>query len=184
MSKSKIPVLTYALDGKDSLFVDCISFVDSPAVESSIEFFAKEKAAFAIVGKHAITPVIRANHKILRERDGNLYYVVFTKETCDYLMRQMMKDASEIRWTSNHDDSPAPDGVTLTGLFQTSSAVSVKGFEDIDEGSIFATFAVEDASTLENFGGVSVELYYDDLIPVEADAFTNALTVANELCIE
>lgn len=165
----QIPVLEYAIS--DGLYVDVWSIVEDPATETQEHQFSKLIDANSVAtGNQLISCVIRADHNIIRQSEstGALYYVRFSKEVCNYLMQQMLADLSALRLTFNHDQSLTDVPLRLSGLFQKSSQVHLPQYEDVADGSIFATFDIlDDSFDPEAFGGVSVELNYDYLIPAD-----------------
>lgn len=164
----QIPILEYKIS--DGLYVDVWSLVDEPATCTQEREFSKLVNSNSIAtGRQLISCIIRTEHNIIRQSStGALYYVRFSKEVANFLLQQMLTDLSAIRLTFNHDQSLTDVPLRLSGIFQKSSAVEVPGYEDCAEGSIFGVFDILDESfNAEDFGGISVELSYDELLPAD-----------------
>lgn len=148
-----------------------ISLVDFPAVESDfIAFSADEKRlTFAVQNEeeHMIMGVVmRAEHSIYRNDNGFEYLVRYSKDTIKTMAEKMLFDLNHNNINLMHKQDT--EGVNLVQLFikDETKGISPKGFEDIEEGSLFAVYKVENDDVWEKvkdgtFRGFSLEGYFD-----------------------
>ena len=178
----KLPIYDVVIDLNDEeTGMSCISLVDEPAVEKDFLLFAKEapkKALqFAIDDnmEHCITGVaIRADYPIYRiGTSGYEYYVRFSKETIKDIVEKYSKQGL---WnvTSLQHDGKEIDGAIMVEMYikDSEKGISPKGFEDIEEGSLFTTYKIvdeqlwEEIKNSDNINGFSIEIV-SDLEPTE-----------------
>lgn len=143
----------------------CISLVDDPAVMSDFVAFSSDKVQFAKDElKHNILGVVmRADFPIYRSAG---YYVEYPKEVVEQMLLKMMKDNTYKNISVMHNGELIK-GVSLQEVFLKDSAkgVSPIGFENIEEGSMFAVYHIEDEglwnSIMEgDFKGFSLEGWF------------------------
>ena len=152
--------------------ITAVSLVDAPAVESDFLKFnkEKEKMLFSIDNeeKRIVTGVVlRADFPIYRiTNNGYEYYIVFSQDTIIKMTEKMLKQNTFNNINLNHNDNRFIEGVTLRELFikDTEKGISPKGFEDISNGSLFATYHIENNEVWEQikqgtFNGFSIECY-------------------------
>lgn len=140
-----------------------ISLVDDPAVESNWLYFAKaktdagasyfsknqkiQKYAIQDEEKRLITGVImRADFPIYRnDAEFGEYYIRYSKDTIRRMAEKMLQDNTFNCINIMHDDYSDVEGVNLVELMIKDSAkgISPVGFGDIEDGSLFATYKVE-----------------------------------------
>lgn len=154
----------------DKLILDCISIVDAPAVESNFDVFNKD--SFKVEGNNILGCILRCDFPIYRRKGDKEYELVFTKEVCDHFLSQILSDTSLLTTSVDHNGVPLNDRVTITGIFQKSSAISV-GSDDIADGSVFCTMRVNDPDLLQaikdhKYNGFSVEICYSELEQLDA----------------
>lgn len=158
--------------------IDCgiyrISLVDLPAVESDFVYFNKQNKVmkFNIENEEQrmVTGVImRANFNIYRydEKFGE-YYIRYSPETIKEMSEKMMSDNTFNNINIMHEDGTDVEGVNLVELFikDTSKGIDPKGFEDIENGSLFATYKIYNESLWQAikegvFKGFSLEGLFD-----------------------
>lgn len=155
----------------ESLFIDCISIVEEPAVESNFQVFNKQHT-FSVEGNHILAVAVRCNHPIFRSDSNGDYNLIFDEDVCDYFAAQLLKDASFLKASLNHDGQDIADAVTITSIFQNNKYVKVPDFPDIKDHSVFVQMTVNSPELLDKikagkFNGFSVELYFDKLIPTD-----------------
>jgi len=168
-----IPVYEAIIDSYDDGIYK-ISLVDSPAVESDFLVFKKDEQPmkFAIENeeKRMVTGVImRADFNIYRYSDNlGEFYMKFSKETIKKMAEKMMKDNTFNNINLQHTDGTDVDGVNLVELFikDSEKGISPKGFEDIEEGSLFASYQINNDKVWESikaktFKGFSLEGIFD-----------------------
>lgn len=159
-------------DEDDGIF--CISLVDEPAVEVNWLAFAKNKQQhlqfkIADEDEHILLGVImRADFPIYRVGiSGYEYYIKYSKETIAKMSRKMLQDNVFNFVDTNHNNQWV-DGVLLEELFikDTAKGINPNGFEDIEDGSLFAKYRVSNETIWEKvkagkFNGFSLEGYFE-----------------------
>lgn len=156
-----------------------VSLVDEPAVMSDFQKFAAEQAPrkYAIEDeeKRIVTGVIaRADFPIYRyDKKWGEYYIVFSAETIRTIAERLLKDQKQGEVNLDHVDGSEVQDVDMVELFIKDSAkgISPEGFDDIADGSLFATYHVNndevwDAIKAGDYKGFSMEIIEND-IPFE-----------------
>ena len=151
-----------------------ISLVDLPAVESDFVYFNKQprvmKFNISNEEQQMVTGVImRSNFLIYRydEQYGE-YYIKYSPETIKLMAEKMMSDNTFNNINLQHEDGSDVDGVNLVELFikDTSKGINPSGFDDIEDGSLFATYKINNPIIWEEiktgtFKGFSLEGLFD-----------------------
>jgi len=91
-------------------------------------------------------PLILADTPIYRRDDNGEYYVKFPKKTIEDILIKFAKKGYHTRVNLMHDSGQVADGVTIFEIFVTDRArgiMPMKGFEDVPDGSAFASAKVE-----------------------------------------
>ena len=171
-----IPVFEARIEADDSGIYK-VSLVDFPAVESDFVYFDKQaeilKLAIANEEQRLVTGVImRADFPIYRcSKDIGEYYIVYSKDTIKIMAEKMMADNTFNNINIQHEDGTDVEGINLVEIFikDTDKGIDPKGFEYIENGSLFATYKVNVDSIWEQikageFRGFSLEGLFD-LIP-------------------
>lgn len=137
--------------------VQKISLVHSPAVESNFLAFNeedKEKKAFKFEADDEERIVfgcsLRADFPIYRRDDERgEYYVVFDKQTIKDIVEKYAKNGNFNNVNLDHKDDT--DGVYMTQMFikDIEKGINPEGFEDIEDGSLFTAFKVENDDVWE-----------------------------------
>lgn len=167
----KLPVYEALVDDADC-GIWKISLVDNPAVESNFLYFNSDKKVCYSIDdedKHIVTGVLmRADWPIYRNDGGYEYYIKYSKETIRIMAEKMMCDNTFNNINLQHMDGTDVDGVNLCQIFikDSDSGISPKGFEDIEEGSLFCTYKVENPEIWKSikqgvFKGFSLEGVFD-----------------------
>lgn len=167
-----IPVFEAIIDSYDTGIYK-ISLVDLPAVESDFVYFNKsnENVKFSIDNEEQrmVTGVImRANFPIYRyDEEFGEYYIKYSPETIKIMAEKMMIDNTFNNINLQHIDGTDVEGVNLVEIFikDTSKGINPAGFEDIEDGSLFATYKINIDSIWEQiklgtFKGFSLEGYF------------------------
>ena len=172
----KIPVylIDINLDDEET-GMGAISFVEDPAIESNFICFDKDKKpmTFKVENEmeHKVTGcAIWANKQIYRySPEIGEYYVVFTPETIDKIVHKYAKQGLQNFVDLQHDGEMI-EGVVMVEYFikDTEKGINPKGFEDIDDGSLFVTYKIEDEKLWNEiiapdseFKGFSIEINAD-----------------------
>lgn len=172
----KIPVYLIDIDLNDeSTGMGAISFVEDPAIESNFLYFDKDKKPmmFQVENEmeHKVTGcAIWCNKQIYRySPEIGEYYVVFNKETIDKIVHKYAKQGLNNLVDLQHNGEMI-GGVVMVEYFikDTAKGINPKGFEDIDDGSLFVTYKIEDEQLWNEiiapdseFKGFSIEINAD-----------------------
>ena len=147
-----------------------ISLVDDPAVMSDFQAFdnARRMQTYSVMDeeKRLVRGVVmRADFPIYR-RDERLgeYYIIYKAETIRRMAEKYLADGLQNEVSTMH--STDVDGVQMVQYFIKGDGVSVTGFDDIADGSLFAEFHVLNDEVWEavkdgTYKGFSLEGYFD-----------------------
>ena len=168
-----IPVFEARIEADDSGIYK-VSLVDFPAVESDFVYFDKQaeilKLAIANEEQRLVTGVLmRADFPIYRcSKDIGEYYIVYSKDTIKIMAEKMMADNTFNNINLQHEDGTDVEGINLVEIFikDTDKGIDPKGFEYIENGSLFATYRINNESIWEQikageFRGFSLEGLFD-----------------------
>lgn len=164
-----------------------ISLVDDPAVESNWLWFSKnqkvQKYAIQDEEKRLITGVImRADFPIYRcDAEIGEYYIRYSKETIRRMAEKMLQDNTFNCINIMHDDYSDVKGVNLVELMikDSTKGISPVGFGDIEDGSLFATYKVDNDlvwTAVKNgtFTGFSIEgLFNLEIVAMSKNTITS-----------
>lgn len=125
-----------------------ISLVDLPAVESDFQKFGKTvRVQMADESKRLIVGcVMRANFPIYRvDAERGEYYTVFSAGTIRQMAEKYLQENRQNRVNIMHAGEEVR-GVQMVQLYikDSEKGISPAGFEDIEDGSLFAEFHVTD----------------------------------------
>lgn len=149
--------------------IDRISLVQMPAVESNFLAFAKDKKQVMFSAneeQQMITGVLaRADYPIYRYDDQlGEYYVQFGKDVIKEMAEKLLIDGHQNWVNIEHIENSDVDGVYMLEMFikDTNKGINPTGFDDISDGSLFATFKVRNPKVWEyikngTFKGFSIE---------------------------
>lgn len=127
-----------------------ISLVDAPAVESNFVAYGKkgEMQKYSVLSdeKRLVRGVIlRADFPIYRrdERIGE-YYIVHSAEMIRQTAQKMLREHRNNEVNIMHEALTEVKGVEMVQMFikDTNAGVNPAGFEDIEDGSLFAEYHV------------------------------------------
>jgi acyl carrier protein len=166
----------------DGLGMEKISLVDDPAMESDFQFFANEEDRFKFSvqneeQRHIFGVIIRADHPVLRlSAEGFPYYITFSKETIKTIVQKYFREGRQNNFNLMHQEGTDVDSVEMLQAFikDKERGIDPKGFEDIEDGSLFGEFKVLDDTIWNDikagkFKGFSMEIFYDIEIPLEEE---------------
>ena len=168
MNINGIPVFEAKMDGQVT-GIYAISLVDYPAVESDFLAFDKDK----VFVKYAVQDeekrmvygvLMRADYPIYRNsREWGEYYIMYKPETIRAMAEKLMADNRQNMVNLMHEQI-FPGGVNCVQLFikDTAKGINPAGFEDIEDGSLFGEFHVENPEVWAlikdgTFKGFSIE---------------------------
>jgi hypothetical protein len=124
-----------------------ISLVDDPAVEANFMAFSKEKyLSFKVENeeKRIVTGlVMAADRPILRQDADGLYYIMYDKDTINAMAERFLAMGLANNVDTQHNFEVEKD-VFLREMYikDTERGISPKGFEDVEDGSLFATYHI------------------------------------------
>ena len=143
-----IPIYNVVINDYDT-GIDRISLVEMPAVESNFLAFAKGKKQMlfnANEEQQMITGVLmRADYPIYRN-DAELgeYYIQFSKDTIKEMAEKLLFDGHQNFVNIEHIENSDVQGVDMVEIYMKNveKGINPTGFEEISDGSLFATFKV------------------------------------------
>jgi len=163
---NNLPIFRVNVDN-DNCTITTISLVDSPAMEVDMILFKNDRFHFSTDNLHhnIMCCIVRTDYPILREQDGNPFYIVFDKQTTEKLAKKLMRDGYQQNVSLDHSGNLI-SGITLQEVFLKDSekGISPVGFENCGEGSLFGIYHIEDNElwgkcVAGEFHGVSLESY-------------------------
>lgn len=138
-------------DTTTGMFV--ISLVDSPATMSDFMAFNEEKRLMTYnvesdEKRQVFGLVMAADMPIYRRDDNGFeYYITYSKETIALMAEKYLKMSLQNNVDTQHSFE-LEDGIFMNQLFvkDTGKGVSPKGYEDYNDGSLFAQFHIANDS--------------------------------------
>ena len=124
-----------------------ISLVEDPAVECDFLAFEKvQNLTFKVENeeKRIVTGLVMAcDRPILRQDFNGLYYILYDKETIIAMAERFLAMGLANNLDTQHNFEVEKD-VFLREMYIKDSerGISPKGFEDVEEGSLFATYHI------------------------------------------
>lgn len=147
-----------------------VSFVDYPAVLSDFLYFKEDKKPlnFKVENeeKRLVTGVLmRADYPIYRiGNSGYEYYIRFSRKTIEKMVEKWLSEGLTNNVNLMHNPENYVENVYLREIFikDSNRGISPKGYEDIEEGSLFGTYYVENDDVWQSikngeFKGFSIE---------------------------
>lgn len=172
-------MITYiaTLDETDNTGMFTISLVEEPAVETNWLKFNKDKFNFNIEDEEQriITGVVmRADFPIYRNNaEYGEFYIKYDKETLRLMAERYFKNNQQNNINMAHNSENTTDKVNIYEMYikNIERGINPKGFEDIEDGSLMASFKVNDDKIWEDikqgkFKGFSLEGAFN-LVKVE-----------------
>ena len=153
MTYNNLPLFEACIDTRDSetgMFV--ISLVDSPANERDFVAFeeVKQIQTYSIANdeeQKVFGLVMECDKPIYRRnQQGFEYYITYNRKTIEAMTEKYFKMGLQNNVDTMHNFE-LEDGITLTQMFikDTEKGVNPTGFEDVNDGSLFAEFHIENA---------------------------------------
>ena len=142
-----LPLLEATI-GASHTGINKISLVDLPAVESDFLSFNKDRRmTYAVQNeeKRIVRGVImRADFPIYRNDQNGEYYVIYRAETVRQMAEKYLFDGKQNNVNLMHEDGSDVEGVNMVQFFikDVSNGVNPEGFDEIEDGSLFAEFHV------------------------------------------
>lgn len=150
INMNKLPTYKAVVNAEDESGMITISLVDEPAVEVDFLFYDKDikpisysidneeqRKVFGVV-MTADTPIYR------KDENGYEYYIVYDKKTIEFMVEKYLRQNRQNQVDTNHNFE-LEDGIYMNEIFikDTEKGISPKGFEEVKDGSVFATFHIE-----------------------------------------
>lgn len=180
---SGIPVYNAYIVDEDDFGIQAVALVDDPAVAVNFQCFSKEepqKMKFSVQDeeKHIVFGVVaRADYPMLRlTADGFPYYINFSADTIRLMAQKYLRENKQNQIKLTHNDGTETQDVEMIECFikDTARGISPVGFEDVADGSLFASFKVKNEEIWSKikegtFAGFSMEVNMSVELPVEVD---------------
>lgn len=157
--------------------IDRISLVNDPAVDAYFVSFSKDKIQQMFTTNEEqkmITGVVmRCDYPIYRN-DEHLgeYYINFSADVIKQMAQKLLRDNNQNNVNIEHMFNSDVKGVEMVELFikDRNKGKNPTGFEDINDGSLFATFKVDNQDIWQQikngtFKGYSLEGLFNYVIP-------------------
>lgn len=157
--------------------IDRISLVNDPAVDAYFVSFSKDKIQQMFTTNEEqkmITGVVmRCDYPIYRN-DEHLgeYYINFSADVIKQMAQKLLRDNNQNNVNIEHMFNSDVKGVEMVELFikDRNKGKNPTGFEDINDGSLFATFKVDNQDIWQQikngtFKGYSLEGFFNYVIP-------------------
>lgn len=162
---NELPI--YSVEINDSADgIEYVALTSKPAIQVNFLKFSNPLQFSTDDEKRIISgPIMLANTPLYR-RDDKLgeYYVLYTPETIDVMATKMLFDKRTTAVNIEHLEGSEVSGVILKELYikNSSRGISPSEFDDVPDGSLFATYKVEnpviwDAIKAGKFTGFSIE---------------------------
>ena len=142
------PIFKAALtDNPEETGMFLISLVDDPAVEANFMAFSKERyLSFKVENeeKRIVTGLVMpADRPILRQDANGYYYIMYDSETINAMAERFLAMGLANNVDTMHNFEIEKD-VFLREMYIKDSerGISPKGFEDVEDGSLFATYHI------------------------------------------
>jgi hypothetical protein len=153
--EKELPIYELQIDDiNGSAEVDFVALVDRPAVQRNFLKFAEDKKMrFQIDDEEQriISGVLMLADTPIYRNDGvQEYYVVFTAETIAEIVQKFFSKGYQNNVNLMHDSGQQLEGITMFESWIKDSKRGVralKGFDDVPEGSWFASYKVYDDET-------------------------------------
>ena len=142
-----LPVYKAVVNDGDDTGMITVSLVDFPAVERDFVAFSRERLTYSVADteKRRVfglvmlcdTPIYR------RDESGYEYYIVYDRPTIELMAEKFLRQNRQNDVDLQHS-FVMEDGVYLNEIFIKDSARGIvpAGFEDIMDGSLFATYHI------------------------------------------
>lgn len=178
-----LPIYEATIGDNPEAGINKISLVDYPAVESDFLSFAKKerKMSYSIQNeeKRLVRGVImRADFPIYRNNEMGEYYIVYRAETIREMAEKYLFDGKQNNVNLMHEDGSDVEGVNMVQFFikDVEHGVNPEGFEEIEDGSLFAEFHVNNDEVWEQikageYKGFSLEgRFYQEQLRSQQDS--------------
>lgn len=147
---NKLPIYKAIVGDDVETGMMTISLVDAPAVEVDFMFFDEDRKplSFAVEDEEqrkVLGVVMTCDSPIYRRDEGGYeYYIVYDRATIEKMAEKYLRQNKQNNVDLNHSFE-LEDGIYMNEFFikDTAKGISPTGFEDVNDGSLFAIFHVE-----------------------------------------
>lgn len=185
---NKLPIYKALICADDEGLMK-ISLVDQPAVLSSFVAFDKNKEPlkFSVQDEEQriiIGCLMRCDFPIYRyTKEIGEFYITYSADVIKQMSQKMFKDGNQNNINLMHQEGSDVYGVEMFQCFikDDEKGISPVGFEDIENGSLFAAFKVENDEVWKSikdgtFSGYSLEGCFElELVEDEEDKEINEI---------
>lgn len=127
-----------------------VAICDNPAIQSGFQAFGEEKQIlkYSVQDEEqriVLGCLMRSSYPIYRRNaDGFEYFIVYTSDTIEQMASKWLASQNVNNINLNHQEGTDQDGIYLMQAFikDTNKGISPIGFEDIEDGSLFAQYKV------------------------------------------
>lgn len=153
MTYNNLPLYEAYLDTTDDeLGMYVISLVDAPAVERNFVAFNEQKKVltYSVANEEqqkVFGLIMECDKPIYRRTENNFeYYITYNRKTIEVMAEKYFKMGYQNNVDTDHNFK-LEDGITLTQMFikDCEKGVNPIGFEDVNDGSLFAEFHIENS---------------------------------------
>lgn len=147
---------------EDTIGLYTVSLVEKPAFETEWLAFSKDKEEidfqrlmFSVMGdemqRKVMVVICRADYPILRKKGNELIYVVFSKDVIKEMSQRFLANGFQNSVNIEHRENSFVEGVEMEQLFikDINKGVDPQGFENIEDGSLFAVYKVNNDEVWE-----------------------------------
>lgn len=146
----KLDVFYISIDDSDESGMDAISLVKEGAVQSNFLCFEEQKSVqlnFYQEDKRLITGVVaRADYPIYRRNGDYEYYVVFTKEVIEKMVKKYAKQGlfNSVNFDHNNYAFVKDAYMVESFMIDRENGINPSQFSEIEDHSWICTFWIED----------------------------------------
>lgn len=146
----KLDVFYISIDDSDESGMDAISLVKEGAVQSNFLCFEEQKPVqlnFYQEDKRLITGVVaRADYPIYRRNGDYEYYVVFTKEVIEKMVKKYAKQGlfNSVNFDHNNYSFVKDAYMVESFMIDRENGINPSQFSEIEDHSWICTFWIED----------------------------------------
>lgn len=189
-----LPIYDATFDD-DGLLIEAISFVKRPANQHEFVAMHGEPARFSVIDdeQRIVTGLVMAVDMLIYRRDDKRgeYYVRFSAETVDKMLTDFMRALNGATVNLDHNKTEFVDGVFMKESYKkdTAAGIAPVGYDDIADGSWFATFKVENDdvwAAIKNgtFKGFSIHGRYGLIVTDDDAEFAAIFALLDEIATD
>lgn len=163
-----IPIYYLTLNPEDK--INFVSIVENPANETFFEKFSQIKEQFSLdTEKQIITGLIMSpDTPIYRKKGDQEYYIAFNEESIQLIAKKIIDNPEAVDIQHN---GQKVDNIHLLEIYIKDSTrnINPKGFESVPDGSLFASYKVDNLALWEGLKTANFGFSIDGLFSLEYD---------------